>query len=72
MKKVLVDESLLEAAATAVEQANIYLEALRAIANKNVLTEEGKQLVEVAVNALKNAEDTGVLSQTEFSNEKST
>jgi hypothetical protein len=66
MKKVLIDENLLETATTALEQANIYLNALRQIAKERVATDEGKKLVKIAIDAIKHAEDTGVLSQTQI------
>lgn len=69
MKKVMVDEELLNVAATCVEQANIYLNALRKIAGSNASSEDAKNLVEIARTAIKDADDTGVLSQTEFGDE---
>ena len=65
MKKVIVDESLLEAGATAIEQANVYLKALRRIATEKVATDEGRRLAEIAREGILHAQDVGILSQTE-------
>lgn len=66
MKKIPVDEDIVAAASIAIEQANIFLTALRRIANTNAVTDEGKKLVEIAKNAIEGADDTGVLSETQL------
>jgi len=69
MAKILIEESLIEDAAIAIEHSAVYLTALRLIAKKEVLTAEGKELSAIAADALKAAEDKGILSSMEYAPE---
>ena len=68
MKMVSVPEELLEKASASIEQAQVYLTALREIGKFKVETDEGKKLVQIAKNAVEEAGDIQTLSQTNFEN----
>lgn len=66
-KQVLVDESLLETAADAIEAANKYLNALREINLAQVSSPDARRLQQIARNAMEQGDDIMVLSQVSFS-----
>ena len=63
-KKVAVEESLLEAANTALESAAIYLEALKKISREEVASPDALRLQAIAKDAIFHANDNWDLSET--------